>query len=278
MKSKFYVLNILWLISVFLFIAGGCHKTEVIQKNESKNHILTFAGEGVAIKPQSVAHGTHAVKPDNPERDCYYFRGWFTDDEAFTNKWNFETDIVTQDTTLYAKWVPIPLRGTEWKLEGIVDVQTGELKVLEPKDDELCYTINFETDSTFRGYSSTNRLHVLFVANYEDNSFQIIDFFTTYICEIKDGSLYTKPFKNGAIHEAGGFPPRFGYRHDVNYNMENSGEWTDLPNGDKIWRLAISCPGALSINLLYDRFWLPDDAKFFFTAYYLFCNLISTIP
>jgi len=34
--------------------------------------------------------------------------------------------------------------------------------------------------------------------------------------------------------EENGFPPRFGYRHEVNYNMENSGEWTDLPNGDKI--------------------------------------------
>jgi len=63
--------------------------------------------------------------------------------------------------------------------------------------------------------------------------------------------------------EANGIPPRFGYIHEVNYNLENSGEWTDLPDGDKIWRLTISCPDALSINLLYDKFWLPDGAKFF---------------
>ena len=34
--------------------------------------------------------------------------------------------------------------------------------------------------------------------------------------------------------EANGIPPRFGYRHEVNYNLENSGEWIELSNGDRI--------------------------------------------
>ena len=63
--------------------------------------------------------------------------------------------------------------------------------------------------------------------------------------------------------EANGIPPRFGFMHKVDYNLENSGEWITLPNGDKVWRLSLSCPGALSINLAYDQFWLPDGAKFF---------------
>ncbi len=63
--------------------------------------------------------------------------------------------------------------------------------------------------------------------------------------------------------ETNGMPPRFGYKHEVNYTLENSGEWTVLPNGDKIWRLVISSQGALSINLLYDKFWLPEGAKLF---------------
>ncbi|MDR2970179.1 MAG: hypothetical protein LBV32_11350 [Tannerellaceae bacterium] len=37
------------------------------------------------------------------------------------------------------------LRGTKWKLEGIVD-ETGALKVLEPKDCEECFTLTFFTD------------------------------------------------------------------------------------------------------------------------------------
>jgi hypothetical protein len=42
-----------------------------------------------------------------------------------------------------------------------------------------------------------------------------------------------------ASDEANGLPPRFGYPHPVNYNLNNSGEWISLPNGDKIWRLNI---------------------------------------
>ena len=63
--------------------------------------------------------------------------------------------------------------------------------------------------------------------------------------------------------EAKGIPPRFGFKHRVDYNLENSGEWMDLPDGGRLWRLSLHCPEALSINLLYDQFWLPDGAKFF---------------
>jgi hypothetical protein len=42
----------------------------------------------------------------------------------------------------------VALKGTKWKLAGIVDVRTGVLKELEPKDCEQCYTLEFDTDST----------------------------------------------------------------------------------------------------------------------------------
>lgn len=58
-------------------------------------------------------------------------------------------------------------------------------------------------------------------------------------------------------------PPRFGYSYKVNYNLTNSGTWTSLPNGDKIWQLNIICPGALSVNFGYDKFWIPEGGKFF---------------
>ena len=66
-----------------------------------------------------------------------------------------------------------------------------------------------------------------------------------------------------AKDEANGLPPRFGYPHEVSLNLENSGRWQELSNGDRLWQLTIRCPQALSINLLYDRFWLPEGGKFF---------------
>lgn len=60
-----------------------------------------------------------------------------------------------------------------------------------------------------------------------------------------------------------GIPPRFGYQHKVDYNLTNSGTWQELSNGDKLWRLNVVCPNALSINICYDKFWIPDGGKLF---------------
>ena len=70
-------------------------------------------------------------------------------------------------------------------------------------------------------------------------------------------------FAEDEIDEQQGIPPRFGYAHPVSLNLINEGIWDTLPNGDNICQLIIGCPGAFSINLLYDSFWLPSGAKFF---------------
>jgi hypothetical protein len=60
-----------------------------------------------------------------------------------------------------------------------------------------------------------------------------------------------------------GVPYRFGFSHGVNLNLTHSGSWETTADGGRLWRLRIFSPDALSLNLLYDRFWLPDGAKFF---------------
>ena len=42
---------------------------------------------------------------------------------------------------------PKTLRGTDWKLAGMVEAQTGDLKELEPKDCDECYMLQFFGDS-----------------------------------------------------------------------------------------------------------------------------------
>ena len=60
-----------------------------------------------------------------------------------------------------------------------------------------------------------------------------------------------------------GRPQRIGFRHKVNYSLDNSGSWYTLPNGDRLWQFRVICPKALSVVLLFDRFWLPHGSKFF---------------
>lgn len=58
-------------------------------------------------------------------------------------------------------------------------------------------------------------------------------------------------------------PYRFGANLDVSYNLSNSGAWISLPDGARLWRLRISSPGAFSINLLFDQFYMPPGAQLF---------------
>ena len=57
-------------------------------------------------------------------------------------------------------------------------------------------------------------------------------------------------------------PWRFGYDHSVNFGLED-GTWTELENGDRIWRLIISSPGALSLNFIFDDFYIPEGGKLY---------------
>lgn len=60
-----------------------------------------------------------------------------------------------------------------------------------------------------------------------------------------------------------GHPFRFGYNHIVNFNLNNSGTWITLSNGDRVWQLDIKSPGALTINLAFSNMYLPEGAKLF---------------
>ena len=56
-------------------------------------------------------------------------------------------------------------------------------------------------------------------------------------------------------------PYRFGYEHATSLNMDNAGMWESTLRGDKVWRLAVTCPGAFSVNVIFNDFYLPEGAK-----------------
>ncbi|HWR82216.1 MAG TPA: trypsin-like peptidase domain-containing protein [Candidatus Deferrimicrobium sp.] len=66
-----------------------------------------------------------------------------------------------------------------------------------------------------------------------------------------------------SIEQDKSVPFRFGYPFDVHFDLNNSGAWEALEDGGRLWRLRIECPGAYSINLVYDRFRLPEGARLY---------------
>ena len=56
-------------------------------------------------------------------------------------------------------------------------------------------------------------------------------------------------------------PPRFGYAYETKINNLKDGKWTK--EGDfSIWTLTIKSKGALSINLIFDEFFLSEGSEF----------------
>ncbi len=53
-------------------------------------------------------------------------------------------------------------------------------------------------------------------------------------------------------------PWRFGYNNDAWLNMQNSGEWYDLPNGGKAWMIRLECRKAMTVNLTFENLVIPE--------------------
>lgn len=77
---------------------------------------------GNEVADQIVVSGGKATVPETVTRTGYTFGGWYKESDC-TNKWDFESDVVTESITLYAKWTPADLTGTV-SIGG--DVQIGK--------------------------------------------------------------------------------------------------------------------------------------------------------
>jgi len=64
-------------------------------------------------------------------------------------------------------------------------------------------------------------------------------------------------------NKADATPLEIGFTTKAEMNMDNSGVWNDLPNGDKIWRLSLSSLGAEALDVYFSNFYLPDRCELY---------------
>jgi len=65
---------------------------------------ITFDSNGGSFVPsQTVLKNEKIYEPDVPFKAGYSFNGWFTDNDTFDNRWDFD-DIPEEDMTLFAAW------------------------------------------------------------------------------------------------------------------------------------------------------------------------------
>ncbi|MEA4966088.1 MAG: InlB B-repeat-containing protein [Oscillospiraceae bacterium] len=105
---------------------------------------------GAAVPDQTVRYGETVAEPDEPARAGYDFNGWYSDLDR-TMLWNFQTDPVKGNMTLYAGWTAAELAadtaeqtggGFPWWIPGAVLVAALLLLLLLLAKK----TVTFETD------------------------------------------------------------------------------------------------------------------------------------
>nr|WP_318686693.1 InlB B-repeat-containing protein [uncultured Acetatifactor sp.] len=84
---------------------------------------------GSQVEAQKLRHGELVSEPEEPYKPGYDFQGWYVEAQGEEIAWNFESQEVAGDVTLYAKWIPAQIT-VKFDLNGGLS-QTGASE-LEP--------------------------------------------------------------------------------------------------------------------------------------------------
>jgi uncharacterized repeat protein (TIGR02543 family) len=85
--------------------------TTLYAKWTIKTYTVTFViNNDSSFTSQPIAYGNTVKRPEDPAKMDYVFGGWYRDSSTFSSKWDFSSDVIAQNTTLYAKWTPANIR------------------------------------------------------------------------------------------------------------------------------------------------------------------------
>jgi len=127
-----------------------------LNENTTKEFTITYEPNGgSAVTQHTVEKDGKIAKPSDPTKADYTFLGWFKESSLKT-AWNFDTDLVTNDITLYAKWGKIEdLLTATFESNGgsAVSPQSVEAgsKIIKPADPT-------KNDHTFQGWYKESSL------------------------------------------------------------------------------------------------------------------------
>ena len=87
-------------VSVAFTSCGNSNETKL------REFTVTFESNGSSfVESKTVKEGEKVLKPSpDPTKNGYTFAEWFKEETLIT-EWQFETDVVTSNMKLYAKWI-----------------------------------------------------------------------------------------------------------------------------------------------------------------------------
>ena len=154
MKKKLAIVSLIVLSVFSLFIAGCSKKTE--------KYTVTFDSDGgTEIARVQVDKGKKITKPEDPSKEHYVFDGWYLED----TEWVFESDTVTKNTALTAKWTPevysVTLKNYDGTVLATENVSYGSLPQYsatpeKPSDAQYTYAFSKWVDEAGNDASLSN--------------------------------------------------------------------------------------------------------------------------
>ncbi len=127
---KYPIITVILVLFTFVFVSVGCFggddgterpsESESIESGVSESatdsetkgtgnsetvkieYAVKFMSDGEKVYEIKVKSGETTERPEAPTKKHYFIDGWYKGDE----KWNFETDEVSSDITLVARWLP----------------------------------------------------------------------------------------------------------------------------------------------------------------------------
>lgn len=156
-------------------VSSGYNDSTIVSQSPSSYTVSFNSQGGTAVTSRRIATGEVATKPTNPTRTGYTFGGWYKEASCKT-AWNFTTDKVTSNVTLYAKWTPVTYKIT-------YTLNSGK----QSKSNPATYTVAAATITLV----SPTRKNYTFGGWYKDSKFK------TKVTKISKGStgnlnLYAK--------------------------------------------------------------------------------------
>jgi uncharacterized repeat protein (TIGR02543 family) len=121
----------------------------------NSSYTVSFQSNGgSSVADETVALDALVTAPADPTKDNYNFVGWYKD-STLNTPWNFASDTIDADVTLYAKWTAVPTVSVTFNSNGgsAVDIQTVPQNglVSKPEDPTL-------EDYSFGGWYSDEAL------------------------------------------------------------------------------------------------------------------------
>lgn len=128
----------------------------IILPSPPKTHIITFNSNGGSNVPnQNVADGAMAANATTT-KEGYAFEGWYAASDYSGNEWNFSSDAVTSDITLYAKWTANSYIVTFCKNNDIATGSMEDQNFIYDQVQELNENAFNLTDYLFKGWAKSD--------------------------------------------------------------------------------------------------------------------------